>query len=318
MNYAKLTNWVVKTGLSKTITVEDSVLRKLVKEQHFFSGGSLRQFCQARKEATLQAVGDCPVNRDEAVNLAYNFRGGTYGCREDRLRRHYITDCHKEQDYQDSRCWKLFVDSGYVLSKLGPMVDMDNLFNLYQYAKSVGAGFHSITYKQLFHNAVRGSIAKQQPVVVWSREGSQYEKLEIQAKVDCCGEDEASCYRCLSTLKDDTYWYPDYQFFPFIDAVATCEAFPIGSKRSEAIIAFIQMTTRSEQKMKGERLSRLNEEMNKNQLLTDKPRAFVVVVPDADVCENFQLQDEPGLSTFPTLVGYFTRTTEVEHSLLEG
>ncbi|ETP50209.1 hypothetical protein F442_04416 [Phytophthora nicotianae P10297] len=51
----------------------------------------------------------------------------------------------------------------------------------------------------------------------------EYEKIEIRVpRVVCSGEDEASYYPCLITLGKDTYWYPDYPFLPFTDAVTTC------------------------------------------------------------------------------------------------
>ncbi|KAG6617719.1 Crinkler (CRN) family protein [Phytophthora cinnamomi] len=94
------------------------------------------------------------------------------------------------------------------------------------------------------------------------------------------GLHEASCYACLSTLGKDTYWYPDFPFFPLIDAVTTCEAFRRGSEGSETIVAYIQMTIRSEKKFKEASVHRLNEEKDKNQSLKDMkdPNTFLAVV----------------------------------------
>lgn len=44
-----------------------------------------------------------------------------------------------------------------------------------------------------------------------------------------------------------THKYPDYPFFPFIDAVAT---FRSGSDKPDEILAYIQVTIRSEKNFK--------------------------------------------------------------------
>ncbi|POM78014.1 LOW QUALITY PROTEIN: Crinkler (CRN) family protein [Phytophthora palmivora] len=110
------------------------------------------------------------------------------------------------------------------------------------------------------------------------------------------GEDEASCYPCLSTLGKGTYWYPNYPFFLFVDAVTTCKTF--SGKRSETIVVYIQVTIRSKKIFKEERLRRLNEEIDKNQSLKDMKRAFMVVGPDSGVCERFNLHDASDPKTF--------------------
>ncbi|ETP42956.1 hypothetical protein F442_10174, partial [Phytophthora nicotianae P10297] len=261
LQYAKLMNWVIETGL-RQIKQQDTPFPKLVKEQYFYSGGSLLEFCKTRSSLEERVVRECrAVENDQAFELVYNYGGGQSKSQVDRLRRHYITDCNREVEYHDSRWWKLSVDSGYVLSQLGRKIDTDKQLEVYKYAKSVGAGFHGVAYEQLLHNAVRGAFVKRKPVVLKMREGSKYEKIEIRVpNVVCSGENEESCYRCLSTLEKDTYWYPDYPFFPFIDAVTTCEAFPSKggsgdegqnlSTKSETIVAYIQVTIRSQKTFK--------------------------------------------------------------------
>eukprot|EP00644_Phytophthora_capsici_P016992 jgi/Phyca11/511380/fgenesh2_kg.PHYCAscaffold_83_\ len=77
------------------------------------------------------------------------------------------------------------------------------------------------------------------------------------------------------------------------------------SIESETIVAYIQVTIRSEKKFKEEKLRRLNEEMDKNSSLKDMKRAFVVVGPDFGVCEMFNLKGAPDPKTFLTMVGCF-------------
>ncbi|KAK1940762.1 hypothetical protein P3T76_007468 [Phytophthora citrophthora] len=245
--------------------------------------------------------------------MVYNYGGGQSKSQVDRVRRHYVTDCTHEQGYRDRRCWFLSVDSGYVLSQLGKNIDTDKQLSVYTNAKSIGAGFHGVAYELLLHNAVREAYVNQKPIVLTMREGSEYEKIEIQAEVDCCGEDEASCYAHLSKLRDGTYWHPDYPFFPFINAVATCKAFPSkndadgrGQDLSETIVAYIQVTIRSEKNFKEKNLRQLNEEMDKNLSLKGMKRAFVVVGPDFGICKIFDLKGAPDPATFLTMVGCFS------------
>lgn len=242
---------------------------------------------------------DCgSVDNGQAFELVHNYGGGQSKSQVDRVGRHYINDCNREEDYYESRTWFLFVDSGLVLSQLGRKVDTDKQLKVYRYAKSVGVGFHGVAYEQLLHNAVRRAFVKRKPVVLKIREGSEYERIEIRVpNVVCKGDDENSCYLLLSTLRKDTYWHPDYPFFPFIDAVTTCEAFPRKrevddkfqdlSSESETIVAYIQVTIRSEKQFKVEKLCRLNEGTNLNSSLKDMKRVFVVVGPDPSVCEMF-------------------------------
>ncbi|OWZ05058.1 Crinkler (CRN) [Phytophthora megakarya] len=306
LQYAKSTNWVIDTGLRKIKNLIDTTWRKLVNEQYFYSGGSLREFCKEREVLKLRVAKDCRyVNNAQAFDFVYNYGGGQSKDQVDRLRRHYISDCTEEKHYYDSTYWKLYVDSGYVLSELGRIIDVDKQLEIYKYAKAVGAGFHGVAYEQLLHTAVRGAIANGTPIVLELKEGSKYEKIEIQvSNVICMGDNEALCYPCLSQLGHDTYWYPNYPFFPFIDAVTSCYAFPKGGNPKK-IVAYIQVTIRSEKKFKDDRLRKLNEQMDQNELLKDMERVFVVVGPDSGVCERFTLRDAPDPETFLTMVSCF-------------
>ncbi|KAL7687686.1 putative P-loop containing nucleoside triphosphate hydrolase [Plasmopara halstedii] len=251
LQYAKSTNWVTETGL-RQIKRQDTPFPRLVKEQYFYSGGSLREFCRNRRSLLERVTSDCcAVANDQAFELVYNYGGGQSRSQVDRIRRHFITDCNREVDYYDRLWWKLSVDSGYVLSQLGRKIDTDKQLEVYKYAKSVGAGFHGVAYEQLLHNAV----------------------------------------------------------------LTTCEAFPSKdgfgnegqnlSTKSETIVAYIQVTIRSEKTFKEKRLFLLNEELDKNPLLKNMKRAFVIVGPDSGICEMFDLKGAPDANTFLTMISCF-------------
>ncbi|KAL3658557.1 hypothetical protein V7S43_016441 [Phytophthora oleae] len=242
LKHAELTDWVVDTEISKTKDLRDSELRRFVKQQYFYSGGSLREFCKKRAELKLRASNNWATERnDEAFELVSNYRSAGQA---DLVRRHYVIDPTNKRHYFTCRGWALSVDSGYVMSNLGRKIDMDKQLSLYKCAKFVGAGFHDVAFEVLFHNAVNRSTLA--PVVLAMKSGLRYEKIEIQVpKVIRDGCDEETCYSCLKTLEKDTYWTPDYPFFPFIDAVTTCEAFT-SEDNSETIVAYIVVTIRRE------------------------------------------------------------------------
>ncbi|KAF4314843.1 hypothetical protein BBO99_00009860 [Phytophthora kernoviae] len=305
--YARLTEWVISTGFRKTKNLKDSTWPKLVKEQYFYSGGSLREFCKTREALEEQVEKDCgKVGNAQAYQLVYTYGGDRSNDQVDRVRRHYITDPKNEEHYTKSRYWKVSVDSGYALKLLGRHVSMEKQLEVFKYAESIGAGFLGTAYELLLHHAVHEAYAKKTPVVLKMKKGSYYERIEICVPhVECCGENEDECYICLAKLSERTYWHPDYPFFPFIDAVVMCEAFKSGSNRPEMIVAYIQATIRNEKTFKPHRLRELNEAMNKNPNIVDVNRAFVVVGPDSTICETFTLRDAPNPEDFLTMVSCF-------------
>ncbi|KAE9143351.1 hypothetical protein PF006_g11608 [Phytophthora fragariae] len=217
----------------------------------------------------------------------------------DRIRRHYITDCNQEAHYCESKWWKLSVDSGYALSKLGRIISTETQLDIYKYAKSIGAGFLGTAYELLLHNAVHGAFAKSEPIVLKIPQRSEFDRIEICVQhVISSGESEQSCYDCLATLDKNTYWYPAYSFFPFIDAVTTCKAISSTSGHSDTILAYIQVTIQKHKKFKPDRLKRLNEEIDKTPQLKGLRRVFVVVGPDSDIGNTFTLRDAPDQDAF--------------------
>jgi hypothetical protein len=55
---------VIDTGLRATKQLNASTWRKLVKEQYFYSGGSLREFCRVPEMLRMRAWSDCVAVRD--------------------------------------------------------------------------------------------------------------------------------------------------------------------------------------------------------------------------------------------------------------
>ncbi|KAF4130954.1 hypothetical protein GN958_ATG19847 [Phytophthora infestans] len=245
LTFAQQTNWVIDTGLREVmLLLKGKTFSELAGEQYYYSGGSLREFCKTRDELQSQVVDDCAaVENDQAFQLIYNYGGDKAKSQMDRLRRHCIDDCTNEEHYMRRIHWRLTVDSGYALRRLGKNISMAKQLEIYTYARSIGAGFHGVAFELLLHSAVQ----YRKSVVLKMREGSVYEKIEIRVPhIACGGETEKECLACLITLEKDTYWHPDYPFFYFIDAVTTCEAFRSGIEGSETVVAYIQVTISSD------------------------------------------------------------------------
>lgn len=174
LTYAQQTNWVIDTGLRKILhSVKDKTVPILVEEQYYYSGGSLREFCRTRDELQSRVVDDCAaVKSDQANELMCTYGGGKSQNQVDRLRRHYIDDCTKEEHYRRRIHWTLSVDSGYALKLLGKNVSMEKQLEIYTYAKSIGAGFHGVVFEVLLHSAVQ----YRKPVVLKMREGAKVRK----------------------------------------------------------------------------------------------------------------------------------------------
>ncbi|KAJ8576472.1 hypothetical protein ON010_g2744 [Phytophthora cinnamomi] len=123
LRYAKLTNWEIETGLRKTKQLNPSIWPKLVKEQYFYSGGSLREFCKERKLLKLRAVFDCcSVKNDQASELVHNYGGG-----------------------QATKWMDCGVTTLLTAKTKSTTMILDGL-EVYKYAKSVDAGLHGVAY----------------------------------------------------------------------------------------------------------------------------------------------------------------------------
>ncbi|KAH9122573.1 hypothetical protein AeMF1_006194 [Aphanomyces euteiches] len=243
LDFARLTDWAVETGLAET----KQSLSKLVQEQYYYSGGSLREFCKSRLDLIDRVFTSCRKLKDiPAHRLVHCHLSHRSGDPMDRLWRHYVSDRNNVLHYTHSDCWTTSVDSGFALKLLGQHVSADKLLDVYQFAKSIGAGFHGIAYKlyfhhavrQAFHHAVRQATAINSVVVITMPDDSKYERIKIRPKsVDYQGQNESECYAYLKDkLTESTYWHPDYAFFPFIDAVAICDAYQRGHDEPEKLL----------------------------------------------------------------------------------
>ncbi|KAG7390232.1 hypothetical protein PHYPSEUDO_008370 [Phytophthora pseudosyringae] len=317
--YARLTDWVVGTGLRKTKRLADSTWPKLVNKQYFYSGGSLREFCKTPNVAKDRMTDACGhVTNGQAFQLVYTFGGDRSKDQVDRVRRHYISDRNNVEHYTRFGNWQVSVDSGHALKLLGKYGSMEKQLEVYKYAQYIGAGFLDATYEQLLHHAVHEAYAKNSPVVLTVHTESEYDEIQLCVpRVECSGEDENECYCRLVDLAAETYWHPDYPFFPFIDAVVMCQATRRGSDETETIVAYLQMTISNEKTFKPERLRRLNEAVDKNPKLVNVKRALVVVGPDPNVCSTFTLHDAPRSEEFMTLVSCFD-PRQLDHKYNRG
>ncbi|TMW61638.1 hypothetical protein Poli38472_010701 [Pythium oligandrum] len=291
---------------------------KLVKEQHYYSGGSLREFCRERADLVAEVQANCSrVHSDHARDLVFAFGGDQSSRQMDRLRRHYVANPSDPSHYIRNGNWRVAVDSGYALHLLARFVTVAEQAGLYEYAQSVGGGFLGIAYELLLHRAVRQTVLPGSSVIVRMRPNSHYDRIHIDvSSVECRGENEDDCYECIAQLPEATYWHPNYPSFPFIDAVTPCKAYRPGSDESEDVIAYIQVTIQDNKTFKRHRLEQLNEMMDKNTRLSPLNRVYIVVGPNASVCETFTLRDAPRPDTIVAMVGCFDPQPYVERAKL--
>ncbi|KAG9407728.1 hypothetical protein AC1031_002449 [Aphanomyces cochlioides] len=305
LSYAKLTDWTVDTG---SVETKERSLRKRVKEQYYYSGGSLREFCKPRGDLIDRVESACRILSDaQALQLLYNHQGHRSGDQIDRLRRHYVTDHNNVDHFTRSHFWTVSVDSGFALKLLGQHVSADKLLEVYQFARTIGAGFHGIAYELYFHHVVRQATAMNSSVVVTMPDCCKYHRIEIRPQtVDCQGQNEAECYAYLEDkLTESTYWHPDYAFFPFINAVAICDAYQRGHDEPEKIVAFIQVTIQDHKTFKVDHWSNLCKAVDSNQNVDVKTFVFVVVRPKSSDNDQFTLRDSPDPTTVETTHGFF-------------
>ncbi|CAK4663036.1 unnamed protein product [Aphanomyces euteiches] len=136
---------------------------------------------------------------------------------------------------------------------------------------------------------------------------SKYERIKIRPKsVDYQGQNESECYAYLKDkLTESTYWHPDYAFFPFIDAVAICDAYQRGHDEPEKIVAFIQLTTNDSKAFKVDQWSKLRTVVDSNPNVDVKTCVFVVVRPKSSDNAPFTLRDSPDPTTAETTHSFF-------------
>lgn len=305
LQYAKLTldDWKKSTGLGQE-KHKDTLA--LVKEQYFYSGGSLRDFCRYREDIKNGMDGICGIVRKlQTVDLedVDPQRRESF----DRVRRDYVIDPTDEEHYWLICHWRAQMDSGYAFKQIGRFMDCVKHFDHYQFAQKTRAGFWGSAYEQCFHGSVRRAT-KRSPVQVVnvvvnsdpSYSNQRYDRIEIRGRaIECEGAVEEECYECLAKLSARTYWHPDGVDFPLVDAVVMCEAVLRGSNEKETIVAVISTTVRDTKTFKSEMWKRLNRALDDNDNIPRTiPRAFVVVGPDASTCKRFSLIDAPAPDDF--------------------
>ncbi|CAK4931566.1 unnamed protein product [Aphanomyces euteiches] len=154
----------------------------------------------------------------------------------DRICRQYVADPSDRLQYTTWNRWKLCIDSGYALAKLGQEMTSGELFQVYQYGKSIDAGFQAVAFKQFFHCAIyEAKMSGYTTPKINMRTAYPYPLVELVLDhVHCRGMNESECMDDLArTLDLNTYWHPENATFPMIDAVALCREYQGFNVRGE-------------------------------------------------------------------------------------
>ncbi|CAK4084474.1 unnamed protein product [Aphanomyces euteiches] len=164
----------------------------------------------------------------------------------DRICRQYVADPSDRLQYTTWNRWKLCIDSGYALAKLGQEMTSGELFQVYQYGKSIDAGFQAVAFKQFFHCAIyEAKMSGYTTPKINMRTAYPYPLVELVLDhVHCRGMNESECMDDLArTLDLNTYWHPENATFPMIDAVALCREYQGFNVRGEMFMALISVIT---------------------------------------------------------------------------
>ncbi|KAK1948218.1 Multidrug resistance protein 1 [Phytophthora citrophthora] len=300
LQYAEstLADWKVSTDLEQE---KRKNTRELARMQYFYSGGSLSDFCKKRADLKNAMDGVCGlVSKAQTIDL--EFRHGPRGNVLDRIQRHYVVNPSDEEHYWLISHWRIKIDAGYVFKQIGRFMDEDKQLGLYQLAKKLQAGFEGAAFEQCFHGAVRRSTSRYPVqmvnVVVNSDPSSsnqRYDRLILRGRpVACEGSTEEESYCKLSQVSPGAYCYLDSVSLPFVEAVAMCDGVLRGSNTTEPIVAIITTTTSDKKVFKPELWAKLNQALDANSsIMSNAPRVFVVVGPDASTCKTFTLIDAP-------------------------
>ncbi|KAH9153520.1 hypothetical protein LEN26_003530 [Aphanomyces euteiches] len=210
----------------------------------------------------------------------------------DRICRQYVADPSDPLQYTTWSVWKVCTDSGYALTKLGEEMTSNELLQVYQYGKSIDAGFQAAAFKLFFHRAVYEAIYKGGPEAkIKMRADCPYPVVQLIANcVNCRGQNESECLNYLTqTLDVNTYWHPKSTTFPFVGAVVMCQSY-IAQPRKEPIcvkgMGVISVITEDGEEMQREHLDKLKQALALNEKLTKYKPVFLVVRPRPVVTEH--------------------------------
>ncbi|KAH9088706.1 hypothetical protein LEN26_019398 [Aphanomyces euteiches] len=108
-DFARLTDWTVDKG---SVETKERSLRKRVKEQYYYSGGSLGEFCNTRRELIKSVKRACRIiqSDDPAIHQLCNQEGHRGGDQMDRLWRRYVTDHNNVELYTSDFDWTVSVN----------------------------------------------------------------------------------------------------------------------------------------------------------------------------------------------------------------
>ncbi|GMF10338.1 unnamed protein product [Phytophthora lilii] len=301
---AVLDEWKSLTGFSHEKQADSC---KLTKEQYFYSGGSLRDFCRLRgdiKNGMDIIFGTFTTVPTVDLRLQHN---GTTGTNQwDHVRRLYIEDQNDEEHYRLVCHWRVCLDSGYALNRLGRFLGTEKLLEHHEFAQMTSSGFWDLAYKQCFYAALDQSTKEtltMMNVIVnsdLSYSNQRYDRIEICDRLVRCDDMlEEDWYERLSKLSPGLFWRPDCVSFPFVDAVVVCEAVLRGSTLKETIVACISTSVDDKVTFKPWNWKKLNQALDGNKYIAKSiPRLFVVVGPEARTCKMTTLTNAPASDEF--------------------
>ncbi|KAH9150474.1 hypothetical protein LEN26_004070 [Aphanomyces euteiches] len=224
----------------------------------------------------------------------------------DRICRQYVADPSDPLHYTTWSVWKVCTDSGYALTKLGEEMTSNELLQVYQYGKSIDAGFQAVAFKQFFHRAIyEAKMSGYTTPKINMRTAYPYPLVELVLDhVHCRGMNESECMDYLTqTLDLNTYWHPENATFPMIDAVALCREYQGFNVRGEMFMALISVITEDVEPIQPENLDKLKRALKSNTKLRKYNHVFLVVQPKAVVTGYCICRGAPSSTPFAAMEG---------------
>ncbi|CAK4633543.1 unnamed protein product [Aphanomyces euteiches] len=312
--YGRLTNWADNAGFS-AVTLTEPKLKDLVNQQYYYSGGSLHQFCKTRPQFIRRVDLDFQVvgKVGEAIGRSpfYCYKDSRKNENLDRVCRHYVADASDPLHYTRWSQWKFCIDSGYALANLGEEMTSKELYQVYQYGKSIDAGFQAATFKLFFHRAIYEGKTIGPPPQINMRANSPYPHVDLHVGHTLCqGQNESECLDYLAqTLDAGTYWHPENATFPFADAVALLTAYAAANARQRRrevyLIAVISVIAEDDEACQRNQLDKVSQTLKSNAKLKDYKHVLLVVRPKIPVAESGIPRRAPEWTPFAAMEGSF-------------
>ncbi|KAH9119678.1 hypothetical protein AeMF1_007776 [Aphanomyces euteiches] len=272
-------------------TWEDESMEK----KYYFSGGSLRLFLVSEKDAKIAVeLAFCKV--DIATANLLNTQYGTNSENQiDQIRMATLLDTSDLSNYNDPSQWSYVICSGFALRKLGERVTLEYYKDLCHKAYMIhDFGLFGIAFENYFHAMAREKQSIQLKVREYDSNKAHGHEYSVRTftsdKHLLKGKDQAEFENLLKTWPSELdYWYPESRSLKTIDSIAK-----IGGE-----YLLLQLTRSKTHSIDTEYLETISKCFPPNSSI-----AYMAVVPNKAICDEFRLSPADPVKQIPLRVAY--------------